>query len=333
MATEATIQILDTAVETTGVSTVTATRTVAAPRHGTIYNPTTFAAGVPVWFHRRQDGKYLALFSKRWTAATGVYHNGPQLFSAYTETVAPGIATIDPTTGTCDGPFLPPGNQPGHNTLTTAVSRGDFLFTLGTKDSVAWVQHHTITRNGGLQLQGEEEVPLGFQLGLYADERFLYVFGDDGSGRLARLRKNWGRIGNQTDPSMQWECEGEKGWYTDLTESLPMPGYPPADGPCSMAKFRDRFYLMTSVDTVGVHAGQAYTKRAVDRTWAPLGDPIVQGNDAAYMGGGVYLQPQLVVNTALLPDDANTGFPYVTSTKVTVGSDDGILTEWGILAV
>lgn len=327
MATEATVQILDSAVETTGVSTITATRTVANPRNGAVYNPLTFAAGVPVWFHRRQDGKYLAVYSQRWVSATSVYHAGPQLFSAHT-VAGPCYAVIDPTTGTVEGPY-----DLGFDTLTSAVSRGDYLFLLGEVDGDATVQHYVITRLGGLQSQGIEQVPLGYKLGLYADPFYLYVFGADGDGRLARIRKNWARIGVNTDAQMQWECEGVKGWYTDLSEGVAMPGYPPADGPCSMAKFRDRFYLMTTVETVGLFAGQAYTKRPVDRAWSPHGSPVTIGADAAYLGGAAYLQPQLVVNTAMLPDGANTGFPYVTSVKVQVGADQAILTEWGILSV
>ncbi len=61
MATEATAQVHESSADSAGVSIVTATRTVAAPQQGTIYNPATFAAGVPVWFHRLQDGRYIAI--------------------------------------------------------------------------------------------------------------------------------------------------------------------------------------------------------------------------------------------------------------------------------
>lgn len=337
MATEATVQVLDGAVETAGVSIVTTTRDPDNPRQGTIYNPTTFAAGVPVWFHRRHDGKYLALFSKRWVAATAVYNDGPQLFSAHTETDAPGVALIDPTTGTCDGPFLPPGNQPGVNTLIAAYSRGDYLFTVGTKDDVAWLQHFVITRNGGLQLQGEEEIPLGYNLGVYADGFYVRIFGADEDGNLASVRKNWGRIGVNNDPQNQWQYEGAKGWYvTDyLDNMIPVPpGNLPAAGPVSMAKFRDRYYLMVTEYVAGAYAARVYTSRTIDQAWKALGSNVIPlGDDDTYLGGGAYLQPQLVANKDLLADGAQTGWPYVTSVLVESGSDQGILTSWGILSV
>lgn len=327
MSTEATVQVLDSAVENAGVSTVTATRTVANPRNGTVYNPDTFAAGVPVWFHRLQDGRYIAVYRNRWYDATAVYHDGPQLFSGYEED-GPCYVYIDPTTGNFEGP-----HPIELDTLNAAVSQGEYLFLLGTVDDDATVQHFAVSRFGGLQLQGTEVVPAGLNLGLYADGYHLHVFGSDDDGKLVRARKNWARIGTQQDPYMQWEYQGEKGWYSDPAEITPLPGYPTADGPCSMAKFRDRYYLMTTWLFGETYYGQAYTARPVDPAWKPVGDPIPLGDEDTYMGGGVYLQPQLSVNSALLPDGAASGFPYVTSVKVFIGEDTAVLTEWGILAV
>ena len=333
MSTEATTQVLDTSVDTAGVSTVTATRTVAAPRQGTIYNPTTFAAGVPVWFHRRQDGQYLALFKQRWYAATAVYNAGPQSFSAHTVDTTPHYLVINPTTGHTEGPFL----LAGMDTLDAAVSRGDYLFLIGTKGGVGWVQHYVVTRTGGLQLQGQEATPLSLHLGVYADGFYLNIFGDDGTGKLAQARKNWGRIGTNSDPNMQWSYQGAKGWYTSVDDTLPLPtdsGTIPAGGPVSVAKFRDRYYLAVTEHIAGAYASHVYTTRAVDADWIPVGSDVIPlGADAVYLGGGAYLQPQLVANKALVPDGANTGFPYVTSVKVVTGSDQAILTTWGILTV
>ena len=329
MATEATVQVLDSAVENAGVSTVTATKTVANPRNGVVYNPTTFAAGVPVWFHRRQDGRYMALYRSYWDAATSVYHDGPQLFSAHTAHGTPVYLLIDPTTGSAQGPYP----LPGLDMLTGAVSLNDYLFTVGIKDGVGWVQHWFITRTGTLQLQGQETVPTGFSLGLFVAGNYLWVFGANGSGKLARIRKNWGRIGNNTDTTMQWECEGAKGWYTDLTEGASLPGDVPANGPCSMAKFRDRLYLMATRHISGSYQAVLYTSRPVDSMWKTVGDPIFLGDDTTYLGGAAYLQPQLVAKRELLPDGANAGFPYVTSVLVQITSSQAILTEWAILSV
>lgn len=335
MATEATEQILSTSVDTAGVSTVTATRTVANPRNGTIYNPTTLAAAPPVWFHRlQQDGRYLALFKNRWTAATGVYHSGPQMFSAHTADPVPVRAYIAPTTGAIDGPYPMTSYLTGALRLNAAVSHGDYLFTLGTLDGVAWVQHWRISDRGVLSLVGEEAVPLGYDLGLYADRNYLQIFGADEDGHLARVRKNWGRIGNNVDPQMQWEYEGLKGWLTDAGLHTSMVPNLPADGPCSVAKFRDRLYVAATEHSSGAYAAEVYTQRVVDQTWTRLGDTVIPlGDDADYLGGSAYLQPQLVGNKDLLPVGASTGIPYVTSVRVVVGSDQAILTEWDLLTV
>jgi len=334
MATEATEQILASSVDTAGVSTVTATRTVANPRSGTIYNPATLAAAPPVWFHRLQDGRYLALFRNRWVDATGVYHDGPQMFSDYTEDLTPVRGYIAPTTGAIDGPYPMTSYLTGNLRLNAAVSRGDYLFTLGTLDGIAWVQHWRISDRGVLSLVGEEATPLGYDLGLYADRNYLQVFGADEDGNLARVRKNWGRIGNNVDAQMQWEYEGLKGWLTDASLHTPMLPHLPADGPCSMATFRDRTYLVITEHSGGAYSAEVYTQRAVDQTWTRLGDTVIPlGDDADYLGGSAYLQPQLVGNKDLLPDGASTGIPYVTSVRVVIGGDQAILTEWDLLTV
>lgn len=336
MSIEAVAQVLDSAVDTAGVSTVTSTRTVAEPRQGTVYNPTTFAAGVPVWFHRLHDGSYMAMYKRVWNAATGVYHDGPQLFSAYTESTEPAYVVINPTTGTCSGPFPLPGAS-GEMTLDAAISRDNYLFTVGTKDGVAWIQHFVITRTGGLQLQGEEAVPMDLHLGLYIELNHLRVLGADPDGHLAQIRKNWGRIGTGADAARQWEYEGPKGWYVDSEEWSLMPGPTgpiTCSGPVTMAKFRDRYYLLVTQLVTGAYSAKAYTSRAVDAAWKPFGtDVIPLGDTGTYLGGGAYLQPQLAVSRSSLPDGAQAGFPYVTSVKIESGSDDGILVDWGILSV
>lgn len=334
MATEATEQILSTSVDIEGISIVSATRTVATPRNGTIYNPATLAAAPPVWFHRLQDSRYLALFKNRWIDATGVYHDGPQMFSDYTEDPIPVRAYVAPTTGAIDGPYPMTSNLSGDLTLHAAVSRGDYLFTLGALDGVAWIQHWRISDRGVLSLVDEEAAPLGYDLGLHADRNHLQVFGADEDGKLSRVRKNWGRIGDNTDPQMQWEYEGLKGWLTDDELHTPMAPGLPADGPCSVAQFRDRTYVMATEHSGGAYSAEVWTQRTVDQTWKRLGDTVIPlGDDADYLGGSAYLQPQLVGNKALLADGASTGIPYVSSVKVVIGSDQAILTEWGLLSV
>lgn len=337
MATERAVQVMDTAVDTAGISVVSATQTLAIPRRGSIYNPDTFAAAAPVWFHPMHDGRYLGLFSRYWNAATAAYNSGPQIYSAHTEVTDPSWAYIDPGTGATTGPSPIPSNSAGTRVLTAACSRGDYLFTLGTLDGNAWVQHFVFTRNGGLQLQGEEQVPVNYTLGVYADGSHLWVFGAGTGGHLSLVRKNWGRIGISKDVSQQWQYRSASGWLTDPATSEPLldtsGGFLPADGPCSMAVVRDRLVLSTTTHAAAAWSSTSYTKRQVDSRWKlrPVA-PIDLGTDSTYLGGGACLQAQLPANSATLTG-TQAGFTYVKSTKLVVSANTGILTEWGMLAL
>lgn len=338
MATEATVQVLDTSVDVNGLSGATSTRTVANPRWGKIYNPDTFAAGVPIWFHPMVDGRYLGIFKTRWIAATSIYGTA-DLFSAHTESTSPSYALIDSATGQCDGPYNPLPGMPTSVTLNAAFSRGEYIFVTGLNNITPWLWQYRIDKSGRLILQAEESLTSGgsiYGLGVYADGNNVVVFGNIG-GKLCRAKKNWGRIGVNNDSEYQWTYEGARGWYLDPDDAEAMPTKDgagiPAGGPCSVAKFRDRYYLSSTLDGSDVHWANVYTSRDVDAVWKPYGDAIYLGSDANYMGGGAYLQPQLVVNKDLVSDGAATGFAYVDSVKVTISSNAAILTTWGMLTV
>lgn len=334
MATEATVQVLDTSVDVGGLSAVSSTRTVANPRWGKIYDPLRLAAGVPIWFHPMIDGRYLGLFKTRWVEATSVYGTA-DLFSAHTEDNVATYVMIDPATGQRDGPYVLPG-APMACTFNGAFSRGEYIFITGLNDTTPWLWHYRLDRSGRLILQAEEQLRVGYGLGVYADGNNVVVFGALG-GKLCRAKKNWGRIGVNTDTEYQWTYEGALGWYPDLDDAAAMATKDgagvPAAGPCSVAKFRDRYYLSATAHQAGAYFAQIYTSRDVDSVWKPYADVIPLGDDSLYMSGGAYLQPQLVANKELVPDGASTGFAYVDSVKVTVSGNAAILTTWGMLTV
>jgi len=301
MATWTIRQVLPRSVDTAGVSVTTATCRVEDPRQGQLYNQATLAAAVPIWFHHLQDGRQVALFSRRLTAATVAplqQSTGPLLYRTATESTAPSWAIFDPATGAVSRIGDIPSNTIGDRVLTAAVSRGNYLFTLSKIGDTALIQHFRIGTHHGLVLQAEEVVPGSLGLGLFADYNDLWVFGAK-SGVLTLARKNWGRIGDNTaiDPRMRWRYHTDKGWSGDLTELTAMPGAIPAQGPVSIANFRNRFYLTVPVQAAAAWSVKTYTSRAIDAKWSSHPFTVSLGTDATYTGGTAQLQPQLSLSS------------------------------------
>lgn len=264
------------------MSVVTATRRLSAPRSGLIYSPTTLAAADPVWLHPMPDGNYLIVFSKRLTNATPSPRmlQDVMLYDNYVEDVAPSWAVVGPKTGEIHDVGLIPSEQHGVRTVVAAASRGSYLFVLNSykesaedTDTYALLQNFRVIGRRGITLLGEERVPADLALGLYVDNRHLWVFGDDGSGNLAMARKSWARIGTDADanPIMNWQFWGGGSWNTDKSRLLPLLTDKGkkivADGPCSMARYRDNYYLMNTEATkhpVTEPAGTARLSMAVN---------------------------------------------------------------------
>lgn len=257
MATETTVQVIPSSADVSGMSVVTASRHQAAPRSGLIYNPATLAAAVPVWFHPRPDGRYIALFARRLTdaALSSATINGVLLYTGYEVADEPCWATVGPRTGDVRPVELIPSEQPGIRRLIGAASRGPYLFTLSRykkslddDETYALLQNFRVT-NLGVTLLGEELVPRDLGQGIHCDRRHLWMFGTDGNGKLAVARKSWARIGTNADanPVMNWQFWGKGSWNTDpdqLSAITDERGQPiPLDGPCSLARYRDTYYL------------------------------------------------------------------------------------------
>lgn len=297
MATWTIRQVLPQSVDTAGISTATSTCRVEDPRRGQLYNPKTLAAAAPIWFHHLQDGRHVALFSRRLSAATLTpvqQATGPLLYRTATESTVPSWAIFDPATGAATTIGDLPSNIVGDRVLTAAVSRGNYLFTLSKIGDTALIQHFRVGTHQALILQAEEMVPGNLGLGLFADYNDLWVFGSK-NGSLALARKNWGRIGDTaaTDPRMRWRYRTDKGWSSSVAELTALPGAIPAQGPVSIANFRDRFYLTVPVHASAAWSAKTYTSRAIDSKWSAHPFTVSLGTDATYTGGTAQLQPQL----------------------------------------
>jgi hypothetical protein len=269
MATQSTPQVTTASIDRLGISVATSSRNVRSARSGTAYDQSALAAGQPVWFHPMPGGGHLALFSRRLKGATlgaTVDDKGTVLHSSATTDTTPCWSILEPRTGR-RGPVLTiPSLEPGTRTLTAAATRGDFLFALNLyrpENSTAvnaLLQSFRATAHDGILLEDEEFIPGNLGLGLYVDRSHVWVFGDDGKGELALARKNWGRVGNNSDRNAAngWQYRGLGGWHTDIKKMTAIPGPDdkglPAAGPCSMGVIRNRFYLSTTRKTAAVAA-------------------------------------------------------------------------------
>lgn len=310
-----------------GLSVLTSTVTAENPRYGGIYNPLSLAAAVPVHFHPMVDGDFLALFSSRWTDA--VVGDTAQSYLDYTESTVPSWAVIASGIG-LRGAVSDITVRTPHS-LTGACSKQNNFFTVGQDDDGnAVVGMYRVSTLGMITLQNEEIVPpvneVVFSRGCYIDALFgvgaLVLLGTDPSGGVYAARKNWSRVGTPGG----WTYHGIKGWLDDNATMVPMG--PVSVGPVSVMYRRARLWMTTVVeDTERQRKSLLYTGKGFD-SWKKTGDEIDLGDDDTYLGGGLYLQPQL--NTNLAMDLTGSGVPYVASVKVTVEDESGISTFWNL---
>lgn len=299
MSTNATLQVVSSSLDIFGLTVATASRSLESARHGTVYDSWQLAAGQPVWFQPLPNGKYLALFAKRLTNATPASTSPlpSVLYTTGSINTAPTWAVVDPASGGTTDIAEIPSRMVGTRNLTAAIGNRDYLFTLsdyqlGDGTSTALVQHFRIDGQNKLTLVAEEVVPRSLGLGLYADKTHLWIFGDDGSGALALARKNWGRIGSNSDPNpnMNWQFRGRNGWYSEPIRLAPLDGPVdgtiPAQGPCTVARYEDNFYLMATTCTT--HPATVTTTTTTTSTVAAdvakLLKPIADGITAILSG-------------------------------------------------
>lgn len=331
MSTQATVQVLDTSYDMSGVSVVTATKLAATPRQGIIYNPQTLAAATPVWFHPMADGTFMAVLADRWTNAT-IGSGGPQSYSDYDVVLTPARLTFDPATGSAGTVTDLPTNLSGDRMLSGAFSRFDYLMTVGTIGISAYLQHHRIGGSGEVLLHGEEVIPevngVSFHAGVWVAARHVVLVGVDEAGQLFLARKPWGRVGVSNDPNAQWEYHSERGWFTDssVLEPLLEHGGSPlvSSGPVSYGQLKDRDFL----SVVNGSYAKIYSLRPSQKSWG-----WTQEFQTPLDSGGVFfLQPQLYYNPTVMPDGKRVGIPYVTIHHVNTSGAEQLLVDWGLFA-
>ena len=330
-------QVLPGSLDSAGISTATSTSHADGPRQGHLYNLTSLAAASPIWFYRLPGGRWLGLFSRRFTSAAPFYPNSSPrtlLYSVFAEDTSPSWAVFDPASGS----VFEVGGIPSLDgwEMTAAVSRGGYLFVLARRDGQARILHFRIGRQSEPILQAQEDVPAELGLGLYAERNDIWVFGAQ-DGLLSAARKNWGRIGENSSPglNMRWRYSSPTGWSSDPDDLHPLPGDIPAEGPVSIAKIRNRFYLTSPFYTEPVPAvaavpgvsaeipyvpgfwtAQAYTSRAVDSRWSKHPFSVPLGENGMYLGGTAALQPGLDLTSGYTTTVTDRG-----QTEMDAGSD------------
>jgi hypothetical protein len=316
--------VLDTSIDTAGVSIATATRLADKPRQGGIYDPTAFAAGVPIWFHPLNNGRFLGVYSTWWANAV-VGTAGPQAYTSYVQSVEPSWIEFDPVTGQHNPRAAIPSRLEGDRLITAAWSRGDYLFTIGTIDGTALLQLHRVSDTGEIILQGEETLQqvgtIEFAFGVWADDQFVNIVGLDTANQVHLMRKRWGRVGNNSDVNWQWEFKGERGWTREPGEiaGLTTPTGPLTSiGAVTYGTLKDREFLAVHQ----VDDAKVYVSRKVDPHWFPY---------ATYEAGWVHLQPQLSINRLLLQEGLRSAIPVVTTDFIDTPDASQLLVKWNLL--
>jgi hypothetical protein len=139
MSTTAPIQLDPASLDTSGISVATTVASDPNPRTGTVYDPVTFAAGAPIWFHPMPGGGHLMVCARTWHEATP--SGGGGLFTDYSESLLPSWFVVQGLTGKRDfvpgwGRWVPMNTiTGGSQQLKAAASRApDYLYLLHSAD-------------------------------------------------------------------------------------------------------------------------------------------------------------------------------------------------------
>lgn len=316
-----------------GLSIVTATRDGINARMGTIYEPARFAAAIPVHFHPLGGSRYLGLFDGYWNAATPSTTTAGR-YTAHTEVDVPAAAVIDAATGQISVPggmvsFGLPIGLP----MTAAASSTNFVMTLHTGSGRAELAHWTINRDGSLQQLGAYSIPditadgqaVCFDRGVYFNGPWIYLWGHGLTDhRVYTARQYISKLGSP------WLVQTDDGWST--TGATPVGDSVTTVGPMSTVVHRG-ITLVTTVDTVGSNkVGVIWSTRSMTGPWIQR-FLVTIDSTAAWLGGGLMLQPQVAPNPESVPTDAAAGIPWVRTTHAGSAGNEALVVSWGLYAV
>ena len=343
MSTSRTQQLLDSSVDSLGISI--ATGNGLSERVGAIYRHSSLAAGVLVHNHVMNDGTTIALFGKAWQNVT--VGTAAQVFIDYEEIVEPTWVAFNPLTGSvAPGPWsrsqtIPIANAYEDRVLRGACSLRNNLFMVELLDDLPFVQMIRLDRS--VNTGGEEFVPIietedeeiRFDNGCYINGNHLVVIGHGvESGSVYECRKEWARIGILNVP---WEFSTATGWYPAGTSGqVPSPEPILTEGPCSAWLLRGELYLTTVEEVEGLKVS-FFWKKSRRGDWQKFYETPLEVDDMTYEGYGARLQGHLYPNQAAL-NDSKYAIPYITTAKLVEdpgGEDEqsSLVNSWELLNI
>lgn len=369
MSSAPTVQLDPTALDMMGMSVATSPPSVTIARSGTFYDPVTWAAAAPVWFHPVAD-QALMIATQRWFDATAA-GGTPGAYSAVTIDTVPSWALVTANSGYRNAVPGQTVNLPMNTVATSvsvvgAVSRPpNLLFVLNTATvagvPTAVLQRFHLGTNGSVTIASEDVLPavggVVFNAGIQYATPNLVIYGTDAAHQVYKVTKPWGQVGfnktsqvfvqprtaNDAIGSPQgWQYYTGTGFSLDPTELAPITA---ADGtvltsrgPMSFGDSRNQTFMTTVTLSGSTYSGQIWRSRS-GQPFAPLGAPAALGSssDGSYLGGGIYLQPQLAPNpaaAAMTADGVISGIPYLTWTRTSPAGGGHVLdVQWEILPI
>lgn len=361
-----------TSVDTAGLSVATTPRILADGRYGTIYDPVTLAACVPILFTPLDGSDHLMLYSRRWHSGT-ISTADPGYYTSYTISTRPGWLIVNGSTGLTRqvnaSPDIPMSTAHDSAALTAACARPPhYVYLLNTvvlgTTTTAVVQHvfynqsvKTITtlaeetipdayikppamsstawENLSAAERQVQGVAVRFDRGLYLSGSHLMVFGASPTGQLFQARKDWGRIGIA---ATDWEYFNGVGWVSEPTSAAQLAGTTgpmTTAGPLGVALYKNRIRLATTMADGNDRYAQVWVATNYG-TWRPTGNAVLLGStaDGSYQGGTLQLQPQLAAVESMVAVPASVwAIPFCYTVKTFQLGSSRLAVNWGVWQV
>lgn len=327
-----------------GLSVVTATSDADVARSGAAYNPATFAAGIPIYFHPLGGSSFLGFFDGYWTAATPVKADAG-MYSAHTAVVAPAVAVIDGSSGALsqlpgqsDFALLPAGR------LISVASASRAVYTMAEVDSVTSILVWRLDPTNALVNTKTIAVPVSgdttYNRGLYVNGPYLYLWGSDSTTHdVYTARVLYARLGLD-----DWSYQTDTGWtnqpilnddgtvnQTSAQRSTPVTGLS-TQGPMSTVVFQNRTFVTVVLSGGGNYTAAIYTSRNLNDPWVQVKTHVIAPT-ADWLGNNAMLQPQVTVNNGSVPGGGVTAIPYVLTWSTEDSGNEGLMVFWDLLSI